>query len=496
MFSKERIESELIKWDTDTLIRLKNYYDGKHDILNREMDANKPNNKLVHNYPSYIVDMFQGYFIGNPVVYTSQNEELMGKVQDIFNYNDEQDENSELARQMGIYGRGQEILYIDEDSNIRFNAVSPLHLKIIYNQSITPSIIGAIRLYRIDSDDGETYTEYAEVYDEAEVATYQMPGMAEIERRPHFFGDVPVVDYQNNSDIRGDFEGVISLIDAYNRSRSNKTNDLDYFTDAYLKLLNMMGTSTDDVNDMRNNRVILLDENADAEFLIKPSNVEDAKQQVETLNNDIHKFSKALDMSDENFASNASGVAMGYKLLAMEQIAANKERKFKRGLQRRLELICNHLNMKSSTGYDYLEIAMKFERNEPVDEALKIQGALQLNGFTSKETALAYLPSSVVSDVAEELDRIDDEKGSYPTMTVSETQTIDVQEPEIQEADIEDEAKKVSGKTLNGAQTQSLMSVMEQYSAGTLTIGQAINVISISIGVSKEEAKNILEGLE
>lgn len=413
MFSKARIESELIKWDADRLMQLKNYYDGNHAILLREMDETKPNNKLVHNYASYIVDMFQGYFIGNPVVYSSQNEELMEKIQDIYNYNDEQDENSELARQMGIYGRGQEILYIDEDANIRFNAVSPLFLKIIYDQSITPKVIGAIRVYRIDSDDGETYTEYVEAYDETEVVTYQMPEMAEIERRPHFFGDVPVVDYQNNSDLRGDFEGVISLIDAYNLSRSNKTNDMEYFSDAYMYLVNMAGTTKEDVDEMRERRVMLLEEAGEAGFLIKPSNGEDAKQQIETLNNDIHKFSKALDMSDENFASNASGVAMGYKLLAMEQIAANKERKFKRGLQRRLELICNHLNMKSSTGYDYLEIAMKFERNEPVDETLKIQGALQLNGFTSKETALAYLPSSVVPDIQEEIDRIDEEKGAY-----------------------------------------------------------------------------------
>ena len=432
MFNKDRIESEIIKWDIHRLEQLKDYYDGKHDIVNREMEANKPNNKLVHDYPSYIVDMFQGYFIGNPVVYSSKDDKLMEKVQEIYNYNDEQDENSELARQMGIFGRGQEILYIDEDANIRFNEVSPLSLKIIYDQSITPKIIGAIRVYRVDSEDGETYTEYVEVYDESEVATYVMPEMEETSREPHFFMDVPVVDYKNNSDTRGDFEGVISLIDAYNLSRSNKTNDLEYFSDAYLYLVNMAGTTKEDVDDMRERRVMLLESEGEAGFLIKPSNVEDAKQQIETLNNDIHKFSKALDMSDENFASNASGVAMGYKLLAMEQIAANKERKFKKGLQRRLELICGHLNMKSDTQYNYLDIYMKFERNEPVDEATKIAGALQLNGFTSKETALSYLPSSVVPDIQEELDRIEEEKGDYPDLEFSDNSTIDAGQDDTQ----------------------------------------------------------------
>lgn len=59
-----------------------------------------------------------------------------------------------------------------------------------------------------------------------------------------------------------------------------------------------------------------------------------------------------------------------------------------------------------------------------------------------------------------------------------------------------DEAEDVAGKALNGAQTQSLIAVIAQYQSGALTIGQAINVISVAIGVSKEEAKKILEGIE
>lgn len=59
-----------------------------------------------------------------------------------------------------------------------------------------------------------------------------------------------------------------------------------------------------------------------------------------------------------------------------------------------------------------------------------------------------------------------------------------------------EQAKDVSGKTLNGAQTQSLMSVLTQYQAGQLTFGQAVNIISTAIGVTKEEARKIIEGTE
>ena len=53
---------------------------------------------------------------------------------------------------------------------------------------------------------------------------------------------------------------------------------------------------------------------------------------------------------------------------------------------------------------------------------------------------------------------------------------------------------EVQGKALNGAQTQSLISIMSQYSAGELTEGQAVNLISTAIGLSKSEARAILNG--
>ena len=49
-------------------------------------------------------------------------------------------------------------------------------------------------------------------------------------------------------------------------------------------------------------------------------------------------------------------------------------------------------------------------------------------------------------------------------------------------------------RTLNGAQTQSLLTVIEQYKAGELSLGQAVNVISLSCGISKEDAEAILRG--
>ena len=72
------------------------------------------------------------------------------------------------------------------------------------------------------------------------------------------------------------------------------------------------------------------------------------------------------------------------------------------------------------------------------------------------------------------------------------TELTDVEN--IDTDDVIESAEDVAGKTLNGAQTQSLITVVSQYAAGALTLGQAVNIIAISIGVTKEEAQKLLEG--
>lgn len=67
---------------------------------------------------------------------------------------------------------------------------------------------------------------------------------------------------------------------------------------------------------------------------------------------------------------------------------------------------------------------------------------------------------------------------------------------ELKHSDEVEAAEEIAGKTLNGAQTQSLLGIIGQYSKGELTLGQAINLISVAIGISKEEAKKIIEGSE
>ena len=60
------------------LQNLENYYKANNAIKNRYMkDKSKPNNKIANAYASYITDTLVGYFIGEPISYTSNDDTLL-----------------------------------------------------------------------------------------------------------------------------------------------------------------------------------------------------------------------------------------------------------------------------------------------------------------------------------------------------------------------------------------------------------------------------------
>jgi len=93
------------KMNINKFKKLEKQYLGEHKISHKtQNNANDPNNRLVNNMCKYVTDIMTGYFIGEPVVYSSDNDEYMEKIRNIFEYNDEEDENSELAKKTSIHG--------------------------------------------------------------------------------------------------------------------------------------------------------------------------------------------------------------------------------------------------------------------------------------------------------------------------------------------------------------------------------------------------------
>lgn len=416
----EKLILEIIaKYESENLERFKklsDYYQNKNAILKREKADGEANNPVCNNYAGYITDMSVGYFIGRPVTYSGK-EEMLEVIQDILNYNDEQDINSEIAQEVSIKGWGYEIVYLDgtdlDDKGIprlRFNFCEPDNMVCVYDYGIAPEMVFSLRWYN------KKETRIIELYTRDRVLKYNQNGkkLTLVEETEHFFGIVPVVEYRNNKEGLGDFEKILTLIDAYDKAESESINNLEYFADSYLYLVGMKETDQEDIEKMKKMRVLLLDEKGQAGFLTKEENSQETESITKRLNKDIHKFAMVPDLSDENFANNQSGIAMIYKLLGLEQLTVKKERKMKKALQRRLEIITNYLNIRGNH-FDYRDITMNFVRNIPVDDKENVEIVQMLQGIISKKTALSKL--KCIEDVSEELENIEEEKTTYQKRT-------------------------------------------------------------------------------
>lgn len=440
--NKDELTPELIKRmvykfrqnDLPRLIKLKDYYLNKTDILKRvQADPTKPNNRVVHPFSQYITDTLCGYFMGEPVSYSS--EQNIDELKMVFEYNDEQNENMELAKNCSIYGRAWEYMYIDTDGAVRFTMIDTKEIIPVYNETIENELVAIVRFYdeyNIIRDAMETKVE---VYTDTDIFKYvastTLDTLHLVSEQPHYFGCVPFVEYKNNDDMTGDFEGVMSLIDAYDALVSDDLNDFAYFCDAYLVLYGYTADA-EDVRKMKENRVLLMDVDTKAEWLTKQGDstgVETTKQRIEK---DIHKFSKTPNSNDENFGGNTSGVAMKYKLLGTENLASIKERKFKKGLQRRLEIMSFVFALTRKGSLDWLGVDIAFTRNLPVNESDVSAMVQALDGIVSKKTLLSQL--SFVEDADAELAQLEKELAStiYYTAGVNPSDVSDTEQSEVE----------------------------------------------------------------
>lgn len=403
----------------DRYDNLNNYYDGKHDILNRTFDnPNIPNNKIVCNHAEYISDMAVGYVFGIPVSYSGDNSDEFNT---IFTKIDEDSHNNELALDISIMGVGYEMLYMndEEEPYPELATCSPLNTFLVCDTTVKQKPMFAVS-YSEKRDINDTLKGYdVNVYTDIEVIHYFFTDLTsqspeEKERNEHFFGSVPIIEYKNNKKITGDFEGVLTLIDAYNKLQSDRVNDKEQLVDAFLVIVGQsLGDNKDEVSAtvkyLMENKIIELDDNGDAKWLVKQLNETEVEVLKKSLKDDIHEFSKVPCLTDENFVGNASGVAMKYKLLGFEQLGKTKERYFKKGLRQRLKLMANIANIKAMN-VDVSSIDITMKRNLPVDDELQARIAQETDGFISWETRVKRFDSEI--DVGEERKRLDEENQS------------------------------------------------------------------------------------
>lgn len=418
---------------------LDNYYKGNQEILSRVIeDKDKPNNQPVTNFCSYITDVLTGFFLGVPVTYVSKDKEYLAVLTEIFNNNDEQEENHDLGSKGSIKGQGFELVYVDENGNTCFDCLDTESVIMVYDTSIKNIPCMALRYYTVHN--------YITLIDVIKIEIYTKDNIYHCTKtgdsismdtvEPHFFGEVPIVEFPNDRYRRGDFEGIITLQDMANKNCADVSNDIEYFSNCYLGISKSEGTTKEDIKIMKEDRVMIFPEGGDAKFITKNINDTAVQNHRDNLSEDIHKMSYTPDLSKE-INSNVSGEALKTKTIATSDRIINKERKFKKALQARIRLITKILNLKGYKKdgkdiktHEYIsnDIDINFHRNIPTGLFSTADSISKMSTVVSKKRLLIEVG---IEDVDAEMEQIELEQNAnvdlenlhVTTETPTETQT-------------------------------------------------------------------------
>lgn len=392
---------------TDYKAKMRMYL-GDHDILHKPADMQRtgPDNRLVANVANYLVDTYNGYFMGIPPKITLDNEQQNDWLQDWNDANSFQDKLNEISKQCDIYGRSYALVYQDEDGYTCLTVIPPTDGVMIYDDTINHSRLAFVRHWSTQGDQGTQ--NMAEVYTADTITTYSDNRV--IDERPNIYGIVPAVEFFDNEERLGLCDNVATLINELNDTLSSKQNQIEYFDNAYLSVLGLNldadGDGLPDI-DLRTQRMIYSPDadavNAKIEFLSKPDADGMQEHQIDRLTNLIYQIAKVPNPNDDSFSGNASGVAMQYKMLSMQNMAASKERKFTRSLRKLYRAVFSLTNWPDA----WRDLKFKFNRNLPNNLSEEVADAKNLEGVVSKETQLSVL--SIVDDPKAEIDRMDKE---------------------------------------------------------------------------------------
>src|SRR5690606_10992717 len=210
----------------------------------------------------------------------------------------------------------------------------------------------------------------------------------------------------------------------YDRTMSDVNSEIEAFRLAYMAFV---GGQIDEetLNEARKTGAFSIPDGGDIKFITKQLDDDIVEHHLDRLHDNIYRFSKTPDLSDEAFGGGAqSGEARKYRLLGLEMKTGFFENKFRSASKRMFELLAGPWKMKTpSLQFDPLNVWYEFKRNYPRDLLYEAQATRQLKGMVSEQTRLSQL--SFVDDAQYEIELMQRERDEIPELDMPDDEDDD-----------------------------------------------------------------------
>lgn len=380
--------------ETEYLFR---YFKGDQPILERiKLIRPDVNNRIVINNAFSIVRNANGYFLGEPIQYTAKKQDDSDNVSTLNDFMDSENKSCEdmsVGNWCSICGHGFRLVDAgkdgeDDEAPFGIPTLDPRYTEVIYSTKVDhPAMLG-FTYAELLNDDGSVVGTTFTVYDKKFQYIYTVKGGYTtriqpkdlISKKPHFLSNVSIVEYLNNEWRMGDFEMVLTVLDALNKNMSDRVNSVEQIVNSILVFVGCQlptaeedkakgGAGVSGLDQLKENLAIELPNadggKADVKYVNSGVNQNEAETLAQTLIDYVYAITGIPDRKQKSGGTGDTGDAVYLRdgFQSLEVVARVKERNFKKAERTTLRMVCRILKINEVMDLKPMQIEVKFVRN-------------------------------------------------------------------------------------------------------------------------------------
>ena len=400
----------------------------------RVVDSAKPNNRRAHGFMYVLVEDKVNYLLSKPFTLSCNEEGYLQQVKKNLGKAFQANRLMRLGVDASNCGISWLHPYIDEKGKFRTMIVKPEQGIPLWKDNDHEEMDGFIWFYDVDVIEGQeqktiTKVEYwlpdrvayyvsdssgggldlrldSERYLDAAVdEDSDFMEHFRIGKEAGNWGMVPFVPFKNNDLELPDLKFIKTLVDGYDKARSDVANFLDEVRSVVYALKGYGGNDLGEfMRDLNYFRAISLDEDGGAEAITTQVDIAAAKEDYDTLRKDIYDFGQGVDKNSDKLGNSPSGIALKFIYSGLDLKCNRMENAFKVGMEQLFSFVDRYLELIGGGSYQDCEIDVTFNRDIAINESQAITDCVSSKGVISDETIVKNHPW--VEDADEELKRL------------------------------------------------------------------------------------------
>lgn len=405
----------------------------------RVVDPARPNNKRAHGFMHEQVEDKINYLLAKPYTLTCDgHEEYLDQVQKLLGRHFQDKRFMKLGVDASNGGIGWLHVYIDEKGDLKTVTIKPGQIIPLWNDSDHEDLWGLIWFYDVsvieglerkivtkvqfwkpdgvayyETEGGAEYRLDVEKYFDEEDQAGDFIGHFRIDGKPAVWGKVPFIPFKNNDYELPDLQFIKTLIDGYDKSRSDVANMFDDVKSTVYALKGYGGQDLSQfMKELNYYRAISLDDDGEASTLNANTDVTSIKEDFDTLRKDIYDFGMAVDKNSDRFGNSPSGIALKFIYSGLDLKCNRMENAFRLGFEMLMWFVNEFMLIKHMGGNHEYEVSIMFNRDIAINESQAILDCQNSKGVISDETIILNHPWT--TDVEVELDRMKEKQMELP----------------------------------------------------------------------------------